>query len=279
MTPDTIETFHGQTIQHGKYNNRIYLMKFNSNNNGKLPFKLIELAEKKQYSKIFAKVHHEYIEEFLNLGFLCEAIIPCFYNGRQTACLLSYYMDSARRKSATPKENEKVIEACRKKQQAANHAAELPPSMTLRRGTPEDASAMAILYRHVFKSYPFPIDDPEYIRRTMKTYVDYFGIWQADKLAALSSAEIDAGLGNAEMTDFATSPESRGKSLALILLKHMEEALRKKNIKTFYTIARAASFGINITFAKQGYTFSGRLIQNTQIDGRFEDMNVWYKTI
>lgn len=279
MQLDIIEIFHGQTIQHGKFNDRIYLMKFNPDSGDHLPTKLIELAREKQYSKIFAKIPQQQAKAFLQVGFQCEAIIPDFYNGKQTACLLGYYINSSRQQPATAQVNEQVIKVCRQKQQEKLPPVQLPDSMTLRPCTPEDVSQMARLYQKVFASYPFPIDDPDYIRQTMATHVDYFGIWQAGQLIALSSAEMDMDWGNVEMTDFATDPEARGASLAMILLAHMEQAMQAKHITTAYTIARAASFGMNITFAKLGYTFGGRLINNTQIGGQFEDMNVWFKAL
>jgi hypothetical protein len=48
-------------------------------------------------------------------------------------------------------------------------------------------------------------------------------------------------------------------------------------MKTLYTIARSHSAGMNITFAKKGYLFGGTLINNTDISGKIESMNVWYK--
>ena len=59
----------------------------------------------------------------------------------------------------------------------------------------------------------------------------------------------------------------------------MEENMKTAGFVTLYTIARAASIGINATFAKCGYTFAGTLINNTQISGRIESMNVWYKNL
>jgi len=279
MQPDIIETFHGQTIQHGKFNDRIYLMKFNSDNREHLPTKLVEMASEKQYSKIFAKVPHSYSDAFLNAGFQSEATIPGFYNGCQTACLLGYYLNSNRHQPATAQVNEEVIEVCRIKQKENRPPAQLSDSMALQPCTSENISEMAQLYQKVFSSYPFPIDDPDYICQTMETHVDYFGIWQDGRLIALSSAEKDTELKNVEMTDFATLPEARGSSLAVILLAYMEQAMQAQHITTAYTIARAASFGMNVTFARQGYVLGGRLIQNTQIAGQFEDMNVWYKTL
>ena len=67
------------------------------------------------------------------------------------------------------------------------------------------------------------------------------------------------------------------------LEKHNIKALaclvEKKNINTAYTIARSNSFGMNCTFAKCGYDFGGILVRNTQIGGKIEDMNVWFKSI
>ncbi|HOM70936.1 MAG TPA: putative beta-lysine N-acetyltransferase, partial [Armatimonadota bacterium] len=48
-------------------------------------------------------------------------------------------------------------------------------------------------------------------------------------------------------------------------------------MKTAYTIARSLSYGMNITFAKQGYQYAGTLTNNTNICGHMESMNVWYK--
>jgi hypothetical protein len=35
---------------------------------------------------------------------------------------------------------------------------------------------------------------------------------------------------------------------------------------------------MNITFAKCGYIFGGTLINNTQISGSIESMNLWHKS-
>ena len=98
-------------------------------------------------------------------------------------------------------------------------------------------------------------------------------------MIALASSAMDTALKNVEMTDFATLPEYRGKGFSQYLLKQMEDEMAKRDIKTAYTIARAISPSINITFAKMGYTYGGTLRNNTNICGRLESMNVWYKFI
>jgi putative beta-lysine N-acetyltransferase len=113
----------------------------------------------------------------------------------------------------------------------------------------------------------------------MDANVSYFGIWAKGSLIALASAEIDRRNENAEMTDFATRPDCRGRGLANYLLAQAETAAEQLGVKTAYTIARAYSPGMNITFARNGYTFSGTLTHNTQISGKLESMNVWYKAL
>ena len=43
--------------------------------------------------------------------------------------------------------------------------------------------------------------------------------------------------------------------------------------------SRLISGGMHITFARRGYRFGGTLVNNTDISGQIESMNVWYKTL
>jgi putative beta-lysine N-acetyltransferase len=147
----------------------------------------------------------------------------------------------------------------------------------LRRCDESDIDKMAAIYRTVFPTYPFPIYDPSYLLETMHSHVVYFGAEAEGELVALSSAEIDTSANNVEMTDFAALLKWQRNSLSGHLLLRMEEEMKRQGIKTAYTIARAMSPGINITFSKLGYTYGGRLINNTNISAHIESMNVWYK--
>ena len=67
---DKIEVLEsGGIIQHGKYNDRIYLMKTEENFSPELPAELIKIAQKHKYSKIFAKVPANKIDCFENLDY------------------------------------------------------------------------------------------------------------------------------------------------------------------------------------------------------------------
>jgi putative beta-lysine N-acetyltransferase len=279
MQTDTIENIGQSTIQHGKVNDRVYLMKLDPHDRHDIPQQLVNLAQKQGYSKIFAKLPSVARQDFAKAGFSLEASIPGFYQDKGDALFMSRFLADQRRKSVCLSRNRDVLEACHSRRQG-DEIYTLPQGYFLRPCAESDVDAMAEVYAQVFPTYPFPIQDPAYLLETMQSHVAYFGIWNTDaKLVALSSAEMDRSSNSAEMTDFATLPDERGKALATVLLHAMEQAMPEFGIKTAYTIARAPSFGMNITFARMGYIFGGQLINNTNIAGGFEDMNVWYKTM
>lgn len=279
MNTDTIETIGHSTIQHGKVNDRIYLMRFDVQDRDVLPTQLVALAQKQGYSKIFVKLPAIARDSFAKVGFVVEATIADFYQDHDDALFMSQFLTEQRNQSTTATRNHEVLEACRSRQADGKQCA-LPDGYTLRSCQESDVDVMATVYDKVFPTYPFPIQDPAYLLDTMKSHVAYFGVWDdLDQLVALSSAEMERKSASAEMTDFATVPDARGKALATVLLDAMENAMPDYGIKTAYTIARAPSFGMNITFARMGYTFGGQLINNTNIAGGFEDMNVWYKPL
>lgn len=276
MKSDSIIKYNGASIQHGPMNNRIYLMKPGSADTGDLLNYLNNLAKENSYTKIFAKIPAGLLKAFQTDGYIIEAHIPKFYKDKEDCYFMAKYPDPERAKTPNTGKIANIIDTAVDKD-TEEDLAQIDENFTFRECSPEHAQVMAELYREVFKTYPFPIHEPEYLLETMRENVKYFGIFHKDRLVALSSSEIDFENLNVEMTDFATLPEFRGNSLALYLLQKMEEEMEKQGIKRLYTIARALSYGMNITFSKAGYIFSGTLIKNTNICGNFESMNVWYK--
>lgn len=275
---DTLTTFGNSKIQHGKHSDRVYLMSLGAADLGGIVPYLDELAKRESYSKIFAKIPAAAEAAFFQNGYRAEAAIPGFYRGEVSALFMGKYFSSERREEQHPHLVEEALTAARTKAHVKVHPT-LEPHLQSRRLGPADTAAMAELYRQVFASYPFPIHDEDYLRQTMRDNVVYFGIWEGDVLLALASAEIDEPGANAEMTDFATRPDCQGRGLANYLLAQAEEAAAQLGVKTAYTIARSYSPGMNITFARNGYTYSGTLTHNTQIFGMLESMNVWHKDL
>ncbi len=277
MTPiDTITEFLGATIQHGPLNNRIYLMNLGSAEPTVLVPALRELAIQKAYTKIFAKVPASSASDFLNAGYRKEAEVAGFFSGREDAVFVCAYFDSQRQLSPVQDEIDNVIRVAKN----AEPVEEAPPhDFTIRQAVVEDIPVMARIYRDVFPSYPFPIQEPSYLKETMCSHVEYFAVEHHGEIVALSSAEMDVENRNVEMTDFATREAYRGHRLAAHLLRHMETAMRRKNIASAYTIARAISYPMNLTFSRGGYRYGGLLVNNTSIVGQIESMTVWHKPL
>lgn len=277
---DIIENLGKSQIQHGKYNNRIYLMKISFDDFPDIISMMKSIAIKNSYTKIFAKVPANMFQGFENEGFEKEALIPNYYNGNEDTYFMSMYLDNNRRyvnKEISEKMNVNLELAFSKK--GTTIALKKNPNFNIKRLGINDIDSLAKIYKKVFKSYPFPIFDTKYLESTMKGHVQYYGVFYNKKLIAASSAEIDPFSGNAEMTDFAADKDYSGNNLSILLLRKMEDDLTGKNIKTAYTIARSLSPAMNITFAKQDYNYSGTLINNTNIAGKIESMNVWYKPL
>ncbi len=279
---DLIEKIGNSIIHHGKQSNRIYLMSLSKIDAPNIIQKLEPLAKQRGYTKIIAKIPNEYSPLFLDKGYEKEAFVPMFFKGEKDCYFMSKYFDELRSKDTFEEKSSDIVEMAQKiarENFASNIHLELSDEFLCRQAKESDISLMKNLYRKVFKSYPFPIYEEKYILKTMSDNVIYYGIWHKDKLIGLSSIEMDPKNNNAEMTDFAVLDQYRGEGLSLYLLNEMEKRLKDLNIKTTYTIARSKSAGMNITFAKKGYIYSGRLINNTNISGQIESMNVWYKNI
>lgn len=274
---DKIEALGHSLIQHGKDNDRIYLMKLDSRDIKNIIDRLDALAKANGYSKIFVKAPLVKKEMFLTDGYRVEAKIPGYKNGKEGYVFLAKYLDSSRSAVKDRALLDDVLATAKAKTKAT--LPKLEDGYMLKKMTKKDALIMAELYESVFETYPFPIHDAQYLKKTMEENIHYYGIFHGDKLVALSSSETDPDYENSEMTDFATIPSYRGKSLALLLLLEMEDSMKNLGFKTLYTIARAKSYGMNATFAKAGYSFGGTLINNTNISGDIESMNVWYKNL
>lgn len=271
---DRIVPYEGSLLQHGPLNDRVYVMKIEPESTTELLDYVDKLVEEHDYSKVFAKAPDNCIRTFKERGYEKEAFIPDFY-GDKTGCAFMSLFLSSKRRTRSKYGTGIVAENTGSSPEPAN----LPPGFSIEKCTMDNLEEMAEIYSRIFATYPFPIQDPAYLKKTMMSHVDYFAVRHQNRIIALSSAEMDPDLKTVEMTDFAVLPESRGHSLARILLNEMENEMQKLNMRVAYTIARAKSPGINRSFSYSDYEFSGTLIKNTSICGELEDMNVWHKEL
>jgi len=272
---DSIIRIGKSILQHGKANDRIYLIKLCKDDVFDIFSLFKQLVSKYNYKKIFAKVPYSVKQLFLDDDYVIEAHIPNFYYGTDDVFFMAKYFSSDRSSVKNQEEIKNVLKTALKTQM--KQEIELKEGFYFKKPEVNDITKMVQLYKKVFESYPFPIFDPNYILETMHKNVDYFGIWKSNNIVAIASSEMDLDSQNTEMTDFATLPEYYGNNFSVYLLNEMEKDAEKRNIKTSYTIARSVSYGMNICFSKMGYTFTGTLNNNTNICGSLENMNVWYK--
>lgn|SRR5690554_1796314 len=265
------------TIQHGKANNRVYLLDLHIPDISFIIPELDALAKTNGYTKIIAKVPSFLLPEFILNDYVVEAYVPLFYKGENDCAMVAKFLHDDRKQKPT-----RLLQSFSGlyKKGRNNNFKSLNPEFGIRVLTEKDAESASRVFREVFDSYPFPVFDPDYICSTIKNrQAIYYGIWEENNLVGISTAETNFEKEYAEMTDFAVLPQFRGNGFASQLLNFMEVDIKSKNIKTAYTIARIAEPGMNLTFIKGGYNYSGTLINNTNIGGDIESMNVFYKHI
>ncbi|MEQ8820272.1 MAG: putative beta-lysine N-acetyltransferase [Sumerlaeia bacterium] len=256
-------------------NRRIQLLDYAGPDVAALLAALKQVAARNEYGKIWVKARASEAEPFLANGFVKEATIPGFFHGEEDAHILAQFLTDFRCQWQHEAEQRALLDTARTGGRGGEPKP-LPADYTTSLFTDADAEDLAVLYGTVFATYPFPIDDPEYLRETAKSHIIYRLIRNGDgKLVGAASAETSPELHNSEMTDFAVLPSERGKGLAYWLLRTLErDAAEKFGTRCYYTIARATQVGIMRIFHKAGYDLTGTLVNNCSIGGQFETMHV-----
>jgi putative beta-lysine N-acetyltransferase len=259
-------------------NQRIQVLEYEAENAHSLVASLEERACDAGFGKVFLKAPVYDKTGLEDAGMSVEATITGYFAG-QPAAVMSLFLSDQRRQRPSLELQDSIMEMIRKRP-ANPSVPPLPEGYRLLPAQPADADELAKLYRDVFDSYPFPINDPEYLVSTMENGVVYRIVRdERGALVAAASAETQPGLRNAEMTDFATLPDQRGLGLAQHILAALEEDMVDRGIPNLYTIARARSAGMSRVFYNRGYELTGTLVNNCHIAGRFEDMHVWCKSM
>jgi putative beta-lysine N-acetyltransferase len=275
---DIIESIKGSVIQHGPHNNRIYLMRLNTGDTQVLIEILDNMARENGYGKIFAIIPATEWNTFKTARYIKEAAIPGFFKGKTDGLFIGKYFSTEREKNLQIEKQAKS-ELTPGEEQASGKVREDKTMGAVELCQQENIEEMSAIYQQVFKTYPFPILEQKYLKRMMKEGVLYYCIRSEGRMIALAATEIDFKNRNVEMTDFATLPKWRGMGFAGRLLRHMDQKVCRLGLITAYSIARAASYGMNAVFRCNGYHYAGLLKNNSQICGRIESMTVWYKQL
>ena len=260
------------------YSRRLKVLDYEATDYRALTARLEWLAEANGFDKVFLKATKDDWQRFLGFGYMLEGILRYYFHG-EDAYVISKFRSVARITSPHLIEESQLIETLMKGS-GEYSPSPLPAGYTMGLASPEDIPGLVALYRRVFKTYPSPLTHPDYILQTMERNVVYRAVKnEKGQVVSAASAEIDEKHANAEMTDCATKPSERGKGLMFHILLHLEDDLRERGILTGYTLARAQSGGMNRVFHRLGYEFSGRLVNNCDIYGEYEDMNIWVKRL
>jgi putative beta-lysine N-acetyltransferase len=214
---------------------------------------------------------------FLSKGCILEGIYKGYFNGNDAYCM-AMYDDLARRTSDYWLEEDLILQQVLSLPLKPDRPL-VPSNMMMRLARLEDAEQLSQLYSHIFQTYPTPMNDPMYVAKTMREGTIYYLVESQDQLISAASAEINSVYANAEMTDCATLPTYRNQGLMRLLIHALEAELVARQITCAYSLSRALSFGMNAVFYQMGYRYYGRLTKNCDIYDKFEDMNLWTKSL
>jgi beta-lysine N6-acetyltransferase len=236
-----------------------------------------ELMKARKREKLIIKVRSEHFKTFLQRGLTCEAIIDHYYLG-STMYFFTRYFDQARNQNDHWITEDQMLSSING-METSSDTLQPPKEYYLKKIDATDAEKLALLYQSVFKIYPTPLHDPEYIKETIQEGTIYYAFFCNGEIVSAASAEVNRHFRNAELTDCATLTDHRKHGLMKILLKKLEIELFDQGIYCSYSIARSLSFGMNAVLHQLGYEYRGRLKNNVFIYDKLENMNVWVKNL
>ncbi len=260
------------------YNRRLKILEYRATDYRPMIEKLEFLAAANKFDKITVQARKDDWEQFLRHGYVLEGLLK-YVNRGKTAYMVSKFKSQRRIQSRGLIKEIELIEQIMQRDKR-EEAPALQPGYTLDFAREDDIDGMLALYRRVFKTYPSPLTYREYLVSVLHRDAIFRVIRnRRGQVVAAASAELHAANLSAELTDCATHPDERGKGLISVLLHALEDDLRRNGYQCAYTMARAPSYGMNAAFHSLGYEFNGRMVNNCDIFGDFEDMNLWVKSL
>ncbi|HEY2421380.1 MAG TPA: putative beta-lysine N-acetyltransferase [Neobacillus sp.] len=236
-----------------------------------------EIAQQQQAEKLIIKGR---LEDYLSLfetGFQPEAVIDRYFLGTAAHCFSKFYTVSRKKNDHWITEDAMIHSVYQL--ETSNDKIHPPNDYEVIKADNSNAVELSALYRQVFPIYPTPLQDPKYVKKTMKAGTIYYVFLYQGKIVSAASAEINDFYKNAELTDCATLQEHRKYGLMKILLQELEDDLKRRGIYCVYSLARSLSFGMNAVLFQLGYQYRGRLMNNCYIYDKLENMNMWVKNL
>ncbi len=259
------------------YNQRIKILDYKVENFRNFILAVRELSEANQFDKIICMADRADWQQFLRYGYVLEAVLKYYHRGND-AFVVSKFRSQERLNSGSMMEEILLIESVMNEPSDAERKP-LPRGLGIRMAKKEDIAQLIALYKGVFESYPSPLIHQSYLETIFQTDSLFAVCVEGDRIVAAASAELSPHNLAAELTDCATLPEKRGQGLMSHILRFLEKELVSRDYRCSYTMARARSFGMNMVFYQLSYEFMGRMTNNCDIFGAFEDMNIWVRDL
>lgn len=210
--------------------------------------------------------------------FHLEAKIKGFFDG-QDAYIYASFLHPLRNLPIDESKESYVLKTALNDSKQHRSLLPLPVNYLMRTPNQHDAESMAALYRTVFQTYPTPMHDPNFIRDIMQQQVYFTVVEHKGQIVSACSADVMPPYLSAEMSDCATHADHRGQGLLSHPFTHLSTKMQNMGIKTLFSYSRSLSMGMNLINKRQGFIYGGKMVQNSNISGRLESMNVWYKDI
>ena len=229
-------------------------------------------------SKLTVYARTSMAQRLAEQGFLEEGYLLGYFGGHETAHLMTRYQGSERAVDCQHETNEGVVALAKAKARPVGAAAPPPPQQGhARSATTPDVAGIVDLLIASFDAYPTALSD-EYIGGRIADGSSLFELYldESGRVVGAASAECDAVQPIAEISDCVVDPQWQGHGITMYLIHRLHERLlQHTSIRHTYSLARAIEAGMNISLAKMGYTYTGRLTNNCQMPTGWESMNVW----
>ncbi len=276
---EKIETIDGALVYHGNMHNRIYFTEADNVDLGILVPKMKALAKQKKYEKILSRAPESSRGVLQSNGFMVEAKIPGLYNGTIDGYFLADYVKKERNindeKSRKTIASVKTIALAANKPQTDSHF-DVPLNTEIKRLTSADFPMLEDLHKMAYKYHPNQIKDVAHFSMLNELNHQFYGLFENGELLVSAILDVHETESNIEIVDFVTHPDYRGQNLSYFLVQDIKEQMKTSGCKTIYSMVRATSYGLNITYSKHSFILAGTLTNNCVVRNTMESMNIWY---